>query len=223
VLNTKLILVEGLPGAGKSTATAHLGTVLQRHGVVCRWFLEGDEPHPIPCLDFKLRDLPQRLPPLWKTLTEQALQEQGVTIIESRLWQNSALFMYMGEYPVAEIIQLHQLVWQELAPLAPSLVYLYQDDPETALRRVRKTRGERWLEETMEATNKYPWFRSRGLNDFTGWVEFFQEWQQVAKLLNADWPSHKTRIENPHDDWERAYQQICGFLQLERRHQPVTR
>jgi hypothetical protein len=121
MLNTKLILIEGLPGAGKTTATAHLGTLLQQCGLTCRWFLEGDEPHPITCLDLKLRDLPQKLPPLWKTFTEQVQQDPTVTIIESRLWQNTALFMFMSEYPVAEIIQLHQLVWQVLAPLAPRL------------------------------------------------------------------------------------------------------
>lgn len=215
MLNTKLILIEGLPGAGKTTTTAHLGAVLQQHGLACRWFLEEDEPHPIACLDFKLSDLPQKLPPLWKTFTEQALRDPTVTIIESRLWQNTALFTLMSEYPMAEIIQLQQLVWQVITPLAPSLVYLYQDHPESALSRLYSFRGEKWVDWALETTGQYRWFGSRSLNDFAGWVEFFQEWQLAAEQLYSDWPYHKTKIGNPHDDWPRAYQQIFRFLQIE--------
>jgi hypothetical protein len=215
MLNTKLILVEGLPGAGKTTASVHLGTVLQQQGIACRWFLEEDEPHPVACLDLRLRDLPQRLPPLWKTFTEQAQQDPTVTIIESRLWQNTALFMFMSEYPVAEIIQLHQLVWQLLAPLAPVLVYLHQDHTEHALRQLASFRDEEWLSWALETTSQYAWFRSRGLNDLAGWVEFFQEWQIVAEQLYRDWPYRKIRVEDPHDDWARAYQRLYRFLQIE--------
>lgn len=214
MLNTKLILIEGLPGAGKTTASVHLGTFLQQQGMACRWYLEEDEPHPIACLDFKLRDLPQKLPPIWRAFTKQAQQDPTVTIIESRLWQNTALFMYMSEYPVAEIIQLHQLVWQVLTPLAPILVYLHQDHTESALRRLYSFRDEKWMNWALETTSQYPWFQSRGLNDFAGWVLFFQEWQLVAEQLYRDWPYLKTKIDNPHDDWARAYQQIYRFLQI---------
>jgi len=215
MLNTKLILIEGLPGAGKTTASKHLGTYLQQQGITCHWYLEEDDPHPIACFDFKLKDLTEKLPPLWKVFVEKALQAPTVTIIESRLWQNTALFMYMDEYSVEDIIELHQLVWQLLTPLEPTLLYLYQDDAEIALRRLNTFRDEKWIEWALQTTTKRKWFQSRGLTDFAGWVKFFQEWQQVAEELFRDWPYQKAKILNPHDDWATAYQKIHQFLQVE--------
>ena len=160
-------------------------------------------------------DLPQKLPPLWRAFTEQALQDSTITIIESRLWQNTALFMFMSEYPVAEIIHLHQLVWQVLTPLEPILVYLHQEHTESALRRLNSFRDHKWMNWALETTSQYPWFQSRGLNDFAGWVLFFQEWQPIADQLYRDWPHQKTKIDNPHADWARAYQLLYRFLQIE--------
>lgn len=214
MLNTKLILIEGLPGAGKSTSTYHLGSVLQQHAIACRSFQEDDDPHPIPCLDFEIKGLTQRMIPLWMNFAKYAMREPIVTIIESRLWQNTALFMYMNENDVEEIIRLNQQVWQVLTPLSPILFYLYQDNPEIALRRMYTTRGEKWMEWALGFTTQYPWFTSRGLKDFAGWVQFFKEWQHVAERLYSDWPYHKIKILNPHEDWARAYDQMVAFLQV---------
>jgi hypothetical protein len=47
--------------------------------------------------------------PMWTSFTEQALQEPAVTIIiESCLWQNTALFIYMSHCAVDEIVALNQ-------------------------------------------------------------------------------------------------------------------
>lgn len=213
--NTKLILIEGLPGAGKTTSSVHLGTYLQHQGIACRWYLEEDDPHPIACLEFKLKDLAQKLPPLWAAFVEQTLQENIVTIIESRLWHNTALFMFMSEYPIDEIVGVHQLVWKELIPLSPTLIFLHQDDVEIALNRLYTLRSKDLIEKDLQITSQYKWFQSRGLKDFDGWVQFFKEWQVVAEHLYSDWPFCKTKIKNPHDDWEQAYQQMYRFLQVE--------
>src|SRR5262245_34773715 len=98
MLSTKLILIEGLPGAGKSATARHLGALLRQRGLICDWYLEEDESHPINCLNFPLKELSERLPPLWRVFTQQALRTSDMTIIESRLWQNTALFMYMSDY-----------------------------------------------------------------------------------------------------------------------------
>jgi hypothetical protein len=213
MLATKLILVEGLPGAGKSTTTRHIGSTLQQQGVACRWYLEEEDPHPIVCLDFEIKGLPEKMIPLWSSFTEQAIREPIATIIESRLWQNTALFMFMSNWEAKDILQFSQQIGQVLAPLSPLLVYLEQEDTEAALRRLYTLRGEKWMQEALEMTTAYPWFQSRRLKDFASWVQFFTEWQQVVTQLFNDWPHHKIKIQNPHDDWESAYQQIDAFLQ----------
>lgn len=215
MLNTKLILIEGLPGAGKSATTRYLGTLLRQHGLVCYWHLEEDEPHPINCLNFPLRELSQRLPPLWRVFTQQALRTSGMTIIESRLWQNTALFMYMSEHPIHDILQLQNQVAHEITDLSPVLVYLYQDNVQTALRRLYTFRDESSINADIQMTSEYPWFRSRGLSDFSGWVQFFQEWQGVAEQLYEHWPHPKLRVVNAHNAWGNAHRQICDFLQIE--------
>ena len=217
MIDTRLILIEGLPGAGKTTSAVHLGKYLQHQRIPCRWYLEEDDPHPINCAQLKLKHLEQKLPSLWKVFVEQALQENIVTIIESRLWQNTALFMFMGEYPVDEIIRVYQLVWKELTPLSPTLIYHYQDNIEIALKRLYKLRGSDLVDKDIHFTSQYAWFRSRGLNDLSGWIQFFEEWQPVAEQLYLDWPFGKTKIRNPHDDWEQAYQQMYSLLQVEKR------
>lgn len=212
MLDSKLILIEGLPGAGKTTTTAQLGQMLQGQGIPCRWYLEEDPDHPIDCADMKLKDLHEKLPPLWETFVRQAKQEVAVTVIESRLWQNTALFMLMAEYPVEQIIRLHQRVCQVLAPLSPVLLYLFQADVEIAQRRICKVRGQDWMEQEMQSLSKYPWFQSCGLNGFDGWLLFFRAWDGVADELFRDFPYRKTRIENPQDDWGRAYREIGDVL-----------
>ncbi len=212
-MDTKLILIEGFPGAGKTTSTTHLGKYLQQQRIACRWYLEEDDPHPIDCLKLKLADLSEKLPPLWRAFVEQALRDNIVTIIESRLWQNTALFMFMSEFPVDEIIEVHQFVWKELAPLSPTLVFLYQDDIAMALNRLYTLRDKDLIAKDIQATSQYPWFQVRGLNNFEGWVQFFKEWQTVADQLYSDWPYRKMKIKNPHDNWDMAYQQIFRLLQ----------
>jgi hypothetical protein len=186
--------------------------VLQQRGVPCRWYLEEDHPHPIACLDYEIKGLTEKMIPLWSGFVERALQEPMVTIIESRLWQNTALFMYMSECDQGDIRQFSLQVSQALAPLTPILVYLDQPDTEAAMRRLYSLRGENWIQKALDMTTTYPWFQTRGLKDFAGWVQFFLEWQQVAEQLFNDWPHRKVKIQNPHNDWETAYRQIDACL-----------
>ena len=47
LLDTKLIVVDGLPGSGKSTTCQWLELQLQRSGIKARWLPEAEIPHPL--------------------------------------------------------------------------------------------------------------------------------------------------------------------------------
>jgi len=215
MLNTQLVLIEGLPGAGKSTSTVWLGGVLERARVACRWYREEDDPHPLPCLDLEIKGLPAKMIPRWSDFVQRTLQEPFIVIIESRLWQNTGLYMYMSENTADDILNFSREVYHVLTPLTPALIYLDQVDTETALRRMYATRGEIWMQQTLEETLPYPWFTSRGIKDFDGWVQFFVEWRKVAEQLFDNFPHPKIKILNAHDDWATALEQIRSFLQVE--------
>jgi hypothetical protein len=215
MLNTRLLLIEGLPGAGKTSTTTFLGQILQNHGLDCHAYLEEDPHNPIDCIGFELKDLCQKMPPLWQGLTDRALCDLAITLIESRLWQNTACFMFMSEYSIADILHYHRLVWQVLAPLHPCLLVLDPLDVAESMQRIYTLRGAHALEKDIQLTSSYPWFQSRGLHDLAGWIQFFEAWQPVAGLLYQDWPYEKVRITDPHANWELAHQQIFNFLQLD--------
>jgi thymidylate kinase len=215
MLNTKLILIEGLPGSGKSTTTLHLGSVLQRYGVPCDFFREEDDPHPISCLDFPINGLTQKMVHLWMEFVRRAETQPTITIIESRLWHNTAQFMLMSEVDVEEIIDFNRQVGQTLSPLSPALIYLDQTDVAVALRRMASTRGEEWVQSALRETLGYPWFTSRGIRDFDGWMSFFEEWHTVAERLFNDWPYPRIKVLDPHSDWAGAHEKINSFLQVD--------
>ncbi len=209
---TKLILIEGMPGSGKTTTCQNIGKYFQGEGLACKWYPETDKNHPIDCRHIKLKNLSRELPPLWRSFAEQILSQDFSAVVESRLWQNTALFMFMSEYPLTEIVEFHQLVCRELADLAPILIHLNQTDVGDAMKRLDQERDREILEKDIQFTSEYPWFQKRVLSNLAGWIEFFAEWQAVAEILFADFPYQKLSILNPHEDWAKANQQMVQSL-----------
>lgn len=47
MINTKLILVDEIPGTGKSTVAHFIARQLEKNGIKAKWFHEADNEHPL--------------------------------------------------------------------------------------------------------------------------------------------------------------------------------
>src|ERR1051325_8136278 len=97
MIETKLILIEGLPGSGKSTTAQKLANVISNSEIACQCFLEWSTNHPIQIGDdSQLGEIiatsinrESELFQKWQNFVQVQQTQELVTIMESRFWQTS--------------------------------------------------------------------------------------------------------------------------------------
>lgn len=212
MLPPKLIFIEGLPGAGKSTAAEVIAERIQHRGVACRWYHDGDVHHPIQPPLGDPDDLAVHMVRQWQDLVAELLDSDMTVIVENRLWMRSAMHLFMRTDSAAVLHRYQHAVTAALAPLEPALIYLDQDSVAMALGRLYGVRGREQLNEEIARAEQEPWFQARELTGFEGWLYFFADWMALLQQLYDVWPFPKHRVKNAHEHWPSAYDNAMTFL-----------
>lgn len=228
---TRLIIIEGPPGSGKSTTAYKLAERVRQEGLPCRAHLEWDADHPIPIgsdleLDKVIATARRREGEMlahWQRFGRERQAQPGVTILESRFWQTSLMLMFAAGHPLEGLFAAQQQVVEALLPLQPALVLYTIDDLRSFTARTIEVKEEEWrrggfpgtwighIYAAMEAS---PWFAASGLRGEEAYITFLDAWAGVAQQLYQRLPFAKLQIRNPHHDWGAAMQQIEAFLSL---------
>jgi hypothetical protein len=114
-------LVEGLPGAGKSTLARHLGELASDAGHMARWYLEEDKDHPVHPATLRAQGsqggvFAEACLDAWATFVSR--DDQGVLhILEGSAFQSSVRFMLETGY--AGIDDYFRRFEDILLPFAP--------------------------------------------------------------------------------------------------------
>ena len=234
MLDTNLILVEGLIGAGKTWTTEYLGEEINKTGIKTAWYLELDTDSPIDTLPTKLLnanyekkfDLEQALAgdgpdnptvytlPQWKKLAESLNGSNEIIILDSRFWQHSAMYLFLRGISEEEVTVLHLEIVEALAKVRPFLVYLTQEDIEGALARIFQERTPEWTKWMIWLFEEQRYLKTRNLKGAAGVVKFYQAWSTIADKLYELHPYPKVKLLNPHDDWPAAYRKLHAALGL---------
>ncbi len=131
--NTMLVLIEGIPGSGKTSTARHAKEMLEKRGVKPMLFLEGDWDHPadfesVACLDpYQVVEIEERFPtaaPMvetwgWVEDTETFIpyrkleHEQGANIPDGLIQELAAYEIY--DLPPSRHIRLLQKRWLKFA------------------------------------------------------------------------------------------------------------
>lgn len=228
----RLILIEGMIGAGKSTTAAKLASWLAGQGEDARAYNEAADDHPIrtKAVDLLRHAHPDAttLPDVgadglardpqvygldqWARLASRCVSGRQTVIVESMFLQNSVLPPFLGGAPADEVKAVFAAIESQIASADPQLIYLRPSNIDQAVTRVHCERGASWAAQNIAYVSNCPWARCRGLTGREAIVELYRAWEGVVDELLATSCCARLLLIDPQDDWEAAIRRIYSAV-----------
>lgn len=176
-MKTELIIVEGLPGSGKSTVSKMIADALNGCGVKTLWFDEGGE-HPADYADYDFPDFEtERVKILdkWRSFVKN--REKGAVYVFNCVLIQNPITETMMRFGMEEkdtqdyINQIAQII----KPLSPAIVYIDVNNVKATLDSVLAERGEGWLDAVVGYHTNQGYGKANGLCGYDGYIKCLEE------------------------------------------------
>jgi thymidylate kinase len=228
VRETKLILLEGIPGSGKSTLAQTLLGDLAAEGIAARWWYEEEVGHPVYVFrdraslhevlgalrTGRYREVVARALDQWRAFADALRTAEQVVLLDGCLFGYLTWSLFPHAVPAAEILAYLAEVVRLLTPVAPCLIYLYQDDIAASLRRVCAARGAAIEHTYITGVEESAYGQYHGLRGFTGLVSYWTAYRAFTDSARAAiaWPT--LAVETSMGDWAAYHRHVAAFLGL---------
>jgi hypothetical protein len=224
--STRIVFVEGLMGAGKSTLVEALVASLNEARVPAMALWEGptvDEPdqplrlsptlpHPYaPWEDFTVEQFAAESIRRWRRFVEIRMTDPFVTASDGLLFHgNMTDLLLMGADP--PMLREYVIdVLGALVPLRPAVIYLRRPDVRNALETIAGERGEEWRQYQMGWKLNSPLAIEYGWHDFDGLVSLYTLYRDVCGEILETLTVPKLQIDH-HGDWPGLCGAVSDFL-----------
>jgi len=220
---TRCILLDGLPGSGKSTTAHLLSRHLQAQGAMTSWIFEHDTSHPVfeherivQCLTTGEFDasLFEEAPDKWRAMCDARAEAGDITILESSFFQTPLHLLLLNGTGKEEIINYVMACARAIGPLKPRLIYLSLPDPSIALERACSCRGEWFAPFIAQVVERSAWGKTRQRDGQEAVLAYFTDYIRTVNELIAGLPFPTCVIDISDRNHERINQLVCQFLDL---------
>jgi hypothetical protein len=220
--DTKLILICGMSGAGKSTTAQSLAYQYQKNGIRHRWLHEEIRNHPIRAGEFSLgslydaQDMERNIQDMyrrWKRFIARIMRSKSVYITEGILFENILRYFFIANYPSEKIAQYYDQLMQIMAPACPVVVHLIRSDVRSTLEKMYSLRGS-WWKDLILNPDGYRYFEDHGLSGAEGVYTMWQDYQNLADAMFQRCPSAKIQVDTTQGEWDGYIQSLAQFLGL---------
>lgn len=186
---TNLMIVEGLPGSGKSTTAAMIADELNKKGkkVIC--VDEGSPEHPADYSDYDFPDFEteqRKILEKWRAFTEKS-DKDTIYVFNCIFLQNPMCetMMRFGMDDTASQNYISEIS-EIIKPLNPVIIYIDQPDVEGSIRRVIAERGKDWLNAVIDYHTSQGYGKQNGHCGYEGYIKCLEERKiRELKILRA--------------------------------------
>ncbi|GIO91099.1 hypothetical protein [Paenibacillus lactis] len=211
-MNTKLILIDGMPGSGKSTTGYFISERLNELQIPNRFYHELEDNHPLRIYDRQFTSFTDieesewfsaKVEQLFNTFVNDHIERDEVTIMESYVFQDTIGFAFNMQMNEQRILKLTKKIQTILSRLDPILIYYYQVNVEQNWRWICEIRGREFTEDRCGLyTDK----------DFIEAGKFWARNQNFVFDIVKEWNIPKLIIKNEDYKWEEYRNRIIDFL-----------
>ncbi|OZB96171.1 hypothetical protein [Paenibacillus sp. XY044] len=222
-MKKNLILIEGIPGSGKSTFARFLANQFERNGLSCGLYLETTYDHPI--IEFTgyednalfLAEHYDR----WSKFLDHDPNEE-VVVMESAFLQSPMVHLLHKEAERELIKSLVHKVSDRLSKENCGLIYFYQKDALAAINKMVEARGGKgYLLRKHDEYKDEPYFRNRQEQGPESHLSFFLEYAEIANKIVRELNIPAEIIENSSADYGVYQQQALEKFNLKYFPDPV--
>ncbi|MBN2857214.1 MAG: hypothetical protein JXN63_02325 [Candidatus Delongbacteria bacterium] len=225
MIKTKLILVDGITGSGKSTTTHLLYRHMLRNGVKVKWIYEVESDHPLFEL-IKTKDETdiehserafKEIPEKWVKFVEKIKDDEYVYIVESYLFQDVLMFPhFMNDIDRDRMKQYSHSILKIAEELNPVLIHYYQNDVAKALRGNWRNRGREWTDEFIKSDEKTLYCKNRKIKGRKASIQLWSDFTKFTLELFDEYKFRKIQFENSDHDYNSYMDNILNFLKLKK-------
>ena len=212
---SRIVIVEGIMGSGKSTTVLRIADRLKASGVSVLGIAEGNSPHPIrfdwdvPWADMPATQLAKSAAARWDAYANSAANSESITVVDGQLFHGNLTSLFLLEADMALIRGYVHDVVAAIKPLRPLLI---QDDVDRAIRAIATERSDAWVTYQVDWKLGSPYAVRRGLAGLEGLIELYRDYRQVTDQLYADLDIPKISIENSGQEWAKYEETIVSVL-----------
>ncbi|WP_315835841.1 hypothetical protein [Bradyrhizobium prioriisuperbiae] len=204
---SRLVIVEGIMGSGKSTNTQSIARRLDAQGIPAIGITEGVRPHPIrlnsnlPWSETKPAELANSCIAKWRSFVDRSLAMERVSVVDGQLFHGNLTTLFLLEADFDLIAGYCRDVVAVIKPPSPLLVYFHQEDVDSAIHAVSTQRGETWVNYQINWKLESPYAKRRGLAGLDGLIVLYRHYRALTDQLFADVEIPKISIENSRQEW----------------------
>ncbi len=228
--DTKLILLDGLPGSGKSTTAEYLAARIRQCGSAVRLLMEVQEDHPLnvggplhPAGEttgealfarYTTESYVEESLRRWEKFVSLAETVGTVHVVESYPYQNSVRILLQMNADPRLLRDYARDVEKTIQPLQPVLLYFDHRDVDRVITNISERRGREWTGYGIRVVTKCPYARERRLEGFPGVLTMMRDYKALMDALLRESSLPTLTLEDCSDRWESCYRQIESFLAL---------